>query len=288
MIRRANHVGRIGEWVEALADQRLVALAFCNAEPTVAPFGGRERRLGTNPLAWAAPRRAPAPALVMDWSTATMAEGKLAVARARGESVADGVLVDSDGEPSNDPAAFYDGGALLPFGAHKGSGLSVMIQLVGGALGGTGVFGERGAARQRHRAVGARPGRLHGLRRLRGPGRGVLRRADRHQAGRGLRRGPRPRRDRTTHACAPRARGGPDPGRDMVGARGPEGRSTSMRRFVRDGQDAPPTPRALKRVVAGATVGTALEWYDFFIFGTAAALVFGDLFFDPASGRRAR
>ncbi len=145
VIRHANHVGRIGEWVEALADERLVALAFCNAEPTVAPFGGRDRRLGTNPLAWAAPRRDPAPALVMDWSTATMAEGKLAVARARGETVAEGVLVDAGGEPSTDPAAFYDGGALLPFGAHKGSGLSVMIQLVGGTLGGTGVFGERGA-----------------------------------------------------------------------------------------------------------------------------------------------
>ena len=72
----------------------------------------------------------------MDWSTATMAEGKVAVARARGETVPDGVLVDADGEPSTDPNDFYDGGALLPFGAHKGSGLSVMIQIVGGALGG--------------------------------------------------------------------------------------------------------------------------------------------------------
>ena len=57
-----------------------------------------------------------------------------------------------------------------------------------------------------------------------------------------------------------------------------------MSRFVREGQPPQPEPNALKRVVAGATIGTALEWYDFFIFGTAAALVFGDLFFDPASG----
>ena len=145
-IRNANHVGRLGEWVEALADQGLVALAFCNADPTVAPFGGRERRLGTNPLAWAAPRKKPAAALVMDWSTAAMAEGKLAVAKARGEPVPEGVVVDKHGKPSQDPNAFYDGGALLPFGAHKGSGLSVMIQLVGGLLAGTGVFGEQGAS----------------------------------------------------------------------------------------------------------------------------------------------
>ena len=59
-----------------------------------------------------------------------------------------------------------------------------------------------------------------------------------------------------------------------------------MSRFIREGEAEQPTkdPTALRRVVAGATVGTALEWYDFFIFGTAAALVFGDLFFDPASG----
>jgi LDH2 family malate/lactate/ureidoglycolate dehydrogenase len=145
-IRRANHVGRLGEWVEALAEEGLVGLAFCNAEPTVAPFGGRERRLGTNPLAWAAPRLSPAPPLVMDWSTATMPEGKLAIALARGEPVPDGVLVNADGEPSREPADFYAGGALLPLGAHKGSGLSVMIQLVGGALAGTGAFGEQGEA----------------------------------------------------------------------------------------------------------------------------------------------
>jgi MFS transporter, MHS family, shikimate and dehydroshikimate transport protein len=57
-----------------------------------------------------------------------------------------------------------------------------------------------------------------------------------------------------------------------------------MSRFTREGQQPPPDRGALRRVVAGATVGTALEWYDFFIYGTAAALVFGDLFFDPASG----
>jgi LDH2 family malate/lactate/ureidoglycolate dehydrogenase len=142
-IQNANHVGRLGEWVEQLADTGLIGIAFCNAEPTVAPYGGSERRLGTNPIAWATPGRPP---LVMDWSTATMPEGKLAVAKARGEKVPHGVIVDQHGEPSRDPADFYAGGALLPLGAHKGSGLSVMIQLVGGALAGTGAFGQQGAA----------------------------------------------------------------------------------------------------------------------------------------------
>ncbi len=139
VIRRSNHIGRLGEYVEALAEQGLISLAFCNSDPTVAPFGGRERRLGTNPLAWAAPRRPPAPPIVMDWATSAIAEGKLAISQARGEPAPDGVMLDAAGEPSTDPAAFYDGGALLPFGAHKGSGLSVMIELVGGALSGMGV-----------------------------------------------------------------------------------------------------------------------------------------------------
>lgn len=142
-IRRANHVGRLGEWVEQIADEGLIGLAFCNAEPTVAPFGGSERRLGTNPLAWATPGKPP---MVMDWSTATMPEGKLAVARAKGERIPEGVVITQDGESSTDPNDFYEGGALLPVGQHKGSGLSVMIQLVGGALAGTGVFGEHGEA----------------------------------------------------------------------------------------------------------------------------------------------
>ena len=82
----------------------------------------------------------------MDWSTATMPEGKLAVARTRGEQVPDGVLVDADGEPSNDPQRLLRRRCAAAVRRPQGLGLSVMIQLVGGALGGTGVFGEKGTA----------------------------------------------------------------------------------------------------------------------------------------------
>jgi LDH2 family malate/lactate/ureidoglycolate dehydrogenase len=135
-LRRANHVGRLGEWVGALADRGLAALAIANADPTVAPFGGRERKLGTNPLAWAVPRANGKPPVVLDWATAAMAEGKLAVLRDRNEPAPKDVVVDAQGHPSTDPNDFYAGGALLPFGAHKGYGLSVMIELMGGILSG--------------------------------------------------------------------------------------------------------------------------------------------------------
>ncbi|WP_083661205.1 Ldh family oxidoreductase [Actinophytocola xanthii] len=137
-IRDCNHVGRLGEYVSALAEHDLVAVAFGNADATVAPFGGRERRLGTNPLAWAVPREQGAP-VVMDWATSGVAEGKLAVARDRGEPVAEGLVLDAAGRSSTDPGAFYAGGVLLPFGGHKGYGLSVLIEIVGGLLSGTGI-----------------------------------------------------------------------------------------------------------------------------------------------------
>ncbi|MPZ84434.1 MAG: hypothetical protein GEV28_30220 [Actinophytocola sp.] len=138
-IRDCNHVGRLGEYVGTLAEHDLVALAFGNADPTVAPYGGRERRLGTNPLAWAVPRAEGKPPVVMDWATSGVAEGKLAVARDRREQVAEGLVLDAAGRVSTEPADFYAGGVLLPFGGHKGYGLSVLIEIVGGLVSGTGI-----------------------------------------------------------------------------------------------------------------------------------------------------
>lgn len=138
VIRRCNHVGRLGEYVAELAADGLVALTLGNADPAVAPYGGRERRLGTNPMAWGVPR-ADGGTVVMDWATAATAEGKLAEARTHGDRVAPGLLLDPSGRPSDDPEAFYAGGALLPFGGHKGYALSVIIEIVGGLLSGAGI-----------------------------------------------------------------------------------------------------------------------------------------------------
>ncbi|MFD0974119.1 Ldh family oxidoreductase [Plantactinospora endophytica] len=138
-IGNCNHIGRLGEYVQLLAEAGMVGLAFCNINPTVAPYGGRERRLGTNPFAWSAPRAEGRPPVVVDFATSAIAEGKLALSLARRERVGTGLLVDADGRGSTDPHDFYTGGALLPFGQHKGYGLSVMIEIVGGLLSGAGV-----------------------------------------------------------------------------------------------------------------------------------------------------
>ena len=136
-IERCNHVGRLGEHVAAIAGAGMVGVALCNAEAAVAPFGGIERVLGTNPIAMACPTAA-GPPVVFDISTAAVAEGKLSVARAAGARIAPGAVIDAAGGQTTDPAAFYDGGALLPFGGHKGYGLSVFVEILGGILSGSG------------------------------------------------------------------------------------------------------------------------------------------------------
>lgn len=92
--------------------------------------------MGTNPLAWAVPRAEGAAPVCLDIATSAVAEDKLRVARARGEAVPPGVVVDAEGMPSVNPADFYEGGALLSFGAHKGSGLSILAQILGVGLAG--------------------------------------------------------------------------------------------------------------------------------------------------------
>ncbi|MFC6083561.1 Ldh family oxidoreductase [Sphaerisporangium aureirubrum] len=134
-VRNCNHVGRIGEYVERLAERGLAGVMWCNADPAVAPYGGARRMLGTNPFAAGIPS-GDRPPVIVDFATAAVAEGKLRVVRSAGGTVAPGLIQDAAGNPSTDPEDYYAGGSLLPFGGHKGYGLSVLVELLGGALSG--------------------------------------------------------------------------------------------------------------------------------------------------------
>jgi LDH2 family malate/lactate/ureidoglycolate dehydrogenase len=140
------HIGRLGEFVEQAAASGCVSLLLANGGPPgglVAPFGGRSRALGTNPLAFGVPagRRPP---IVADFSTSVAAEGKVRLLREAGRLLPDGWLLDRDGNPSVDPADLYAGGALLPAGGHKGFALGLLVEILGGVLAGEGcaVLGE--------------------------------------------------------------------------------------------------------------------------------------------------
>lgn len=132
VITSCNHIGRLGEYVETLARSGQMGMAFCNSGPAVAPFGGAGRVMGTNPFAWSCPLRDGT--VVLDFATSKVAEGKLKIALARGHHAPPDTIVDANGVLSDDPAAFYRGGALTTFGEHKGSGMSMLIELTAGLM----------------------------------------------------------------------------------------------------------------------------------------------------------
>jgi hydroxycarboxylate dehydrogenase B len=134
-LRNSGHLGRVGDWGGMAADAGQVSLHFLNTSGAmrVAPHGGADRRLSTNPLTVGVPR-ANGEHVILDMTSSMVAEGKLMVAMNKGESVPEGWIIDKDGKPTTNPKDFYDGGALLTVGAHKGSGLSVIIDLLSGAL----------------------------------------------------------------------------------------------------------------------------------------------------------
>ena len=134
----ANHTGRIGEWAELGASQGMITLATASGAflHLVAPFGGRGRALGTNPIAWAVPRPGGQPPILLDFATSAVAQGKLMFARAKHEPVPQGWILDAEGRPTTDVEDYFTGGVLLPFAAHKGYALSVIVELMAVGLSG--------------------------------------------------------------------------------------------------------------------------------------------------------
>ena len=134
-LRNCGHLGRVGDWAELAAEAGQVSLHFLNTSGAqrVAPFGGSDRRLSTNPITIGVPVAGGAHVIV-DMTTSMAAEGKLMVALNRGERLPEGWIIDKGGRPTTEPRDFYDGGALLTVGAHKGSGLSIVTDLLAGAM----------------------------------------------------------------------------------------------------------------------------------------------------------
>jgi len=142
-VRRQSHIGRLGDYPTMALKQGMIGMitADSGASPKhVAPFGGRARKLGTNPMCIGMPSNLEGPVL-MDMASSTVALGKVALARNRKEPIPMGWIVDKDGNPTTDPNDYYSGGALLPVGGdqgHKGYALSFMVEVFSGLLTGLG------------------------------------------------------------------------------------------------------------------------------------------------------
>lgn len=133
----SHHLGRIGAWAEQAAAAGLVSIHFVNviSRGIVAPHGGGDARFGTNPFCAGVPLAGRAP-VILDFATSMIAQGKTRVAMNKGELVDAGCLIDDQGRPTREPhfTVVPPWGALLTFGGHKGFGMALMCELLGGAL----------------------------------------------------------------------------------------------------------------------------------------------------------
>jgi LDH2 family malate/lactate/ureidoglycolate dehydrogenase len=130
-IRNASHLGMLAPYVELLAEDGTVGLAFTTSEALVHPWGGRIALVGTNPVAVALPTdREP---FVVDMATGAVSKGEVIARTQRGQTLAPGSAVDERGNPTVDPAA-ADRGAISPFGGPKGFALGLAIELLVAAL----------------------------------------------------------------------------------------------------------------------------------------------------------
>jgi uncharacterized oxidoreductase len=138
----SHHLGRIGHWAEMAVAEGLVSIHFVNVQSfaRVAPFAGADRRFGTNPVCIGIPLPGEPPFL-LDMATSAVAQGKLRVAHNKRTKIPLGWLIDDQGNPTDDPrwGVVAPLGAMACFGEHKGYGLAVACELLGGALTGGGV-----------------------------------------------------------------------------------------------------------------------------------------------------
>lgn len=134
-IRRSHHFGALWPDVEPFADEGLIAISMVNSFTCAIPAGARKPVFGTNPIAFAAPISG-GPPLVFDFATTTIANGDVQIAAREGRLLPPGTGVDITGSPTRDPVAILEGGALVPFGGHKGSAIAMMIELMVAGLSG--------------------------------------------------------------------------------------------------------------------------------------------------------
>jgi LDH2 family malate/lactate/ureidoglycolate dehydrogenase len=142
---QSHHIGRLGHFVEMAADRGAILMVwgggYAEEEPHSAPYGGRERLLGTNPIAFGFPGGAEPP-MMFDYATTAVAGMKVATARRRGESLPPGSIIDNRGAPSSNPEDFFEGGAHISFGGHKGYAIAMAAEWLGRLLTGSDAYAD--------------------------------------------------------------------------------------------------------------------------------------------------
>jgi LDH2 family malate/lactate/ureidoglycolate dehydrogenase len=135
LVRNTNHIGVLASYTEQAARAGMLGVCMCNAAPSMAPTGGAEPFMGTNPLSLAVPC-GDAPPILFDMSTSVVARGKIRRALAMGQEIPPGWALDEGGRATTDPAAAMKG-SLLPIAGPKGYALALFVDLIAGLLSGS-------------------------------------------------------------------------------------------------------------------------------------------------------
>lgn len=134
-VRNSGHFGTAMYFTKMAADAGCVGFVSTNASPAMAPWGGSEKRVGTNPWSWAAPAGRH-PTMMLDIANTAVARGKLYLAKQKGEDIPDNWAMDAHGNATTDPAAGI-AGTILPMAGHKGYAISTIMDMLSGVLSGS-------------------------------------------------------------------------------------------------------------------------------------------------------
>jgi LDH2 family malate/lactate/ureidoglycolate dehydrogenase len=131
-IHDSNHCGALAYWAMKALERGMIGVAFTNGPASMAPWGGAEAYLSTNPVCFAIPS-GQEPPIVLDMATSAVSRGRIILAASRGEKIPLGWAVDRQGRPTDDAAEGVKG-FVMPLGGYKGYGLSLVVDILCGAL----------------------------------------------------------------------------------------------------------------------------------------------------------
>ncbi|TET29974.1 Ldh family oxidoreductase [Candidatus Aerophobetes bacterium] len=140
-VRGSSHYGVASYYAVKTAEANMIGFSISNSTPVMAAWGGAKRVIGNNPLSIAVPYQAGRP-VVLDISMSRVAGGKVRLAAKNNQKIPKGWIIDRYGRNTENPNDFPEGGALLPFGEHKGYGLAIMMEILSGVLTGAGMLGQ--------------------------------------------------------------------------------------------------------------------------------------------------
>jgi len=148
--RDTTHFGACAWWAQKIASAGMLGIVHCNATPLVAPWQGREKLLGTNPICMAVPGP---PTFLLDMATTTVALNRIHKAVLSGDkAIPEGWAMDLEGNPTTDPQTALDG-LPMPLGGYKGTGLALMVEILCSVLSGGAMLTEVGGLRVKNRPM---------------------------------------------------------------------------------------------------------------------------------------